>query len=156
MNLPEAIEPGAEPIDKYLLQADPAILRELAALIANGIDDQVDVIVGVEVGGIALAAAVALETGLPWSIGRRPHGSTTITRVVGTPIAGHTVVMVKDAAVGGGSLPPLAQSLGPFGAEVAAVAVGLSWNDDIAVDLMQSGYASVIGLCASDLRKHWA
>ncbi|WP_328856973.1 hypothetical protein OG579_17465 [Williamsia herbipolensis] len=156
LDLPAALEGDIGSVDKYSIHADPVTLRGVAALLADQLPDDIEVLVGVEVGGIAVAAALALHTGLPWAVGRRMHGERVITRTVGTDIAGCRVAMVKDAAIGGGSLPDMARSLSLLNADVSAVAVGVSWTDDLAARFAGSDVSLAVALSMSDLRRHWA
>ncbi|MDF0530408.1 hypothetical protein P0W64_13415 [Tsukamurella sp. 8F] len=155
LGLPEAIEGGSGWLDKYLLQTDPVVLAGIAELIAARLPTDTEVIAGVEVGGIGVAAALALRTGLPWSVARRGSGEIGISRVVGTPVSGRRTVMVKDGVLGGGSLPPFARSLAGLGAVVTHVAVGLSCRPDLEEVLAVRGVASIVALTMEDLRASW-
>ena len=50
-------------LDKYLFETCPDILRALAVEFAKYVTDDVTLIAGAELGGVALAAATAMETG---------------------------------------------------------------------------------------------
>ena len=154
-DLPAALHPDAPALDKYRLQSDPEILGGLAALIADQLPADTEVLAGVEVGGIAAAAAVALHTGLPWALARRERAGVHISRVVGTSVVGRRTVLVKDAALGGGSLPPLADSLRDAGADVSMVAVGLAWNMHLFDVLEAAGLAANVAMTIDDLRPLW-
>lgn len=54
--------------DKYLFETKPTILRRVAEMISTTLPDAIDRIAGAGGGGVALAAAVSLETGLPFVI----------------------------------------------------------------------------------------
>lgn len=54
--------------DKYLFETKPTILRRIAEMIAAAVPEGVDRLAGADGGGVALAAAVSLETGLPFVI----------------------------------------------------------------------------------------
>ena len=82
LDLPAALEGDVGVVDKYAIHADPVILRGVAALLADQLPDDIEVLVGVEVGGIAVAAALALHTGLPWAVGRRTHGERPVLLAV--------------------------------------------------------------------------
>src|SRR5438552_15567907 len=53
---------------KYLFEADPAILRELGRRFAQHVGKQTTRIAGAELGGVALAAAASMASGLPFAI----------------------------------------------------------------------------------------
>lgn len=54
--------------DKYLFETKPTILRRVAAMLAGMLPAGLDRVAGAGGGGVALAAAVSLETGLPFVI----------------------------------------------------------------------------------------
>jgi len=60
--------------DKYRFESDPSLLAEVAAQLAPLVDSGIDALAGLEMGGIPIATALALRTGLPeagW-VSRRP------------------------------------------------------------------------------------
>src|SRR6266540_2530923 len=58
--------------DKYLFETKPGVLRRTANLLAELVPPEADRLAGSELGGVPLATAVALETGLPFLILRKP------------------------------------------------------------------------------------
>ena len=88
--------------------ADPDLLRALAgrgAEFARRLE--VDAVVGAETGGIPLAAAISLASGLPFAFVRKPGyvGHETgepLTR--GAPVTGRRVLLVDDAVSSGRSI----------------------------------------------------
>ena len=55
-------------MDKYLFETCPDILKALGKEFAKYVTDDVTLIAGAELGGVALAAATAMETGKNWII----------------------------------------------------------------------------------------
>src|SRR6185503_5906268 len=55
-------------VDKYLFEADPAILAELGRRFAEKVTSQTTRIAGAELGGVALAAAAAMASNKPFVI----------------------------------------------------------------------------------------
>ena len=55
-------------LDKYLFETCPDILKALGKEFARYITDDVTLIAGAELGGVALAAATAMATGKNWII----------------------------------------------------------------------------------------
>lgn len=51
--------------DKFLFTSDPDLLREVAGRLAPLVPHDTEVLAGLELGGVPLATALALETGLP-------------------------------------------------------------------------------------------
>ena len=56
---------STEYFDKYRFEADPALLRDIAAAMAPLVPDGIDALAGLELGGVPIATALSLETGLP-------------------------------------------------------------------------------------------
>ena len=57
-------------LDKYLFETCPDILKALGEEFAKYVTDDVTLIAGAELGGVALAAATAMHTGKNWIIVR--------------------------------------------------------------------------------------
>jgi orotate phosphoribosyltransferase len=53
-------------LDKYLFETCPDILRALGKEFAKHVTGDVTLIAGAELGGVALAAATAMQTGIVW------------------------------------------------------------------------------------------
>ena len=54
-----------EYFDKYRFEAQPTLLREIAKQMAPLIPAGTEILAGLEMGGIPIATALSLETGLP-------------------------------------------------------------------------------------------
>ncbi len=63
-------------LDKYLFETCPDILKALGKEFAKHVGDDVTLIAGAELGGVALAAAAAMETGRSWVIIRNSKRAT--------------------------------------------------------------------------------
>ncbi|MHC4555575.1 MAG: orotate phosphoribosyltransferase [Planctomycetota bacterium] len=98
-------------MDKYLFETQPDILRELGKEFCTHLTDDVTLIAGAELGGVALAAATAMEANLPWIIVRnskKDYGTSKMVEGVikegDVVLAGATVkkiVCVIDRKQGG-------------------------------------------------------
>ncbi len=62
-------------LDKYLVETCPDILKALGKEFASRVSDDVTLIAGAELGGVALAAATAMECGKKWVIIRNSKKS---------------------------------------------------------------------------------
>jgi orotate phosphoribosyltransferase len=58
-------------LDKYRFETRPALLRSLGERLADLVPAGVDRLAGTELGAVALAAAVSLQTNLPFIIVRK-------------------------------------------------------------------------------------
>src|SRR5437016_3235209 len=54
-----------EYFDKYLFEADPVLLREIALAMAPQIPPETQVLAGLELGGVPIATLLSQVTGLP-------------------------------------------------------------------------------------------
>jgi orotate phosphoribosyltransferase len=62
---------SSEYFDKYLFEADPALLREIASLMTKNIPADTDILAGLEMGGIPIATALSLQTGIAGAFVRK-------------------------------------------------------------------------------------
>ncbi|QIN77967.1 orotate phosphoribosyltransferase [Rubrobacter marinus] len=91
-------------VDKYLFSTEPGLLRDLARGLARKLPEGTAKLAGVELGAVPLAAATALETGLPYVIVRKEakgHGANAGRAVEGRLEAGEGVVLVEDVVTTG-------------------------------------------------------
>jgi orotate phosphoribosyltransferase len=121
------------PLSVESAYADPELLADLGARGARFARELgVDVIVGAETGGIPLAAAVALASGLPFAFVRKPgYRGHEIDEppVRGAEVAGRRVLLVDDAVASGTAAERFSASLAGVGAEVAGLFVLVDMSD---------------------------
>ena len=110
--------------DKYLFETQPSILGRVARLLAWMLPARVDRLAGPELGAVALAAAVSLETGLPFVIvrkGAKQHGASAGKVIEGILKPGERVVVLEDVLTTGGEAIRAARQLRELGAQVELV-----------------------------------
>ncbi|MCS7169272.1 MAG: orotate phosphoribosyltransferase [Candidatus Kapabacteria bacterium] len=96
---------SSEYVDKYQFEAHPELLRALGQLIAEQLPPGAEVIAGMELGGVPLAVAASLASGLPCAFVRKEAKEYgTQRRSEGFPVAGRRVVLVEDVVTTGGQL----------------------------------------------------
>jgi len=92
-------------VDKYLFETDPACLRLLGEMVSQRVSSGTDLLAGIELGSIAIAAAAALECGLPFLIVRKaPKGYGTVRQVEGAFRTGQRVLLVEDVTTTGSGI----------------------------------------------------
>jgi orotate phosphoribosyltransferase len=108
--------------DKYLFETKPGILRRLASFLAELVPPQTDRLAGPELGAVALATAVSLETGLPFVIVKKePKGYATSRLVEGELYPGERVVVIEDVLTTGTQAIRAAHQMVRAGAQVLAI-----------------------------------
>jgi len=125
--------------DKYLFETRPTILRRLSEMLAERVPPGVDRLAGTEVGGVALAAAVSLATGLPFVIVRRQERSG------GAPVRGELhaserVLLIQDVVDSGSQAIFAAHQITGLGASVAGVAAVIDRQAGGARNIADAGY----------------
>ena len=107
--------------DKYLFEADPSLLREVAAAAVPLIPAGTEVLAGLELGGVPVATALSLATGLPAAFVRKEakkYGTAKLAE--GAEIEGRRVLMVEDIVTTGGQVVLSARDLRERGASLVA------------------------------------
>ena len=109
-------------IDKYLFETDPQLLREIARLLAAMLPAGTMRLIGPALGGVPLATAVALETGLPFAIvrpGAKEYGTAKL--IEGRVDAGDRTVVLEDVVTTGAQAVRAARAVESAGAQVLAI-----------------------------------
>jgi len=129
-------------LDKWRFETDPALLREvargLAALLPSPPPDR---IAGVELGGVPLAAALSLETGIPYLIVRRQAKEYGTSRQIeGVWNAGEHVVLVEDVLTTASQAISAAQRLTNLGLLVVRISYVIDREEGAAANIRAAGF----------------
>ena len=111
-----------EYFDKYLFEADPALLKDIAGAMAALVPAGIDALAGLEMGGIPLATMLSQLTGLPVLFVRKKakdYGTCKIAE--GGTVKGRKLLIVEDVVTSGGAILDAAKALREEGAELAQV-----------------------------------
>jgi len=122
----------------------PDVLREIARGMVAHVN--ADRLAGMELGAVPIAAALALETGLPYVIIRkekREHG--TGSQIEGELRAGEKVVVVEDVTTSGGSVVRSIEILRDAGAVVDTALVVVD-REEGAKEALEAAGASLVPL----------
>lgn len=142
-----------EYFDKYRFEADPALLRDLAAAMAALLPDGAEVLAGLELGGVPLATALSLATGLPAAFVRKQakeYGTRQLAE--GAAVDGRRVVVVEDVVTSGGQVIESCAALRERGADVVRVLCVVDREAGGAERLHEAGLALSALFRASGLR----
>ncbi len=105
--------------DKYLFEADPVLLAAVADAATALIPADTEVLAGLELGGVPVATALSLATGLPVSFVRKEakkYGTAKLAE--GADIDGRRVLVVEDIVTTGGQVVLSARDLRERGASL--------------------------------------
>jgi orotate phosphoribosyltransferase len=139
-------------LDKYLFETCPDILRALGKEFAKHVTGDVTLIAGAELGGVALAAATAMQTGKSWIIvrqSRKDHGTGKLIEGVLKP--GDVVLLVEDIATTGGQVLEAAKVITDAGAKIKKIVCVIDRRQGAAENITQAGYKFEFILTKDDL-----
>lgn len=108
-----------EYFDKYRFEANPQLLKEIAKHLVNLIPPGTEVLAGLEMGGIPIATALSLETGIPAAFVRKKakdYGTCQIAE--GTDLKAKKVCVIEDVVTTGGQVLLSTKDLREAGAQV--------------------------------------
>jgi orotate phosphoribosyltransferase len=139
-------------LDKYLFETCPDILKALGREFARHVTGDVTLVAGAELGGIALAAATAMETGKPWIIIRNSKKDYGTGKLIEGRIApGDVVLLVEDIATTGGQVLEAAKVITAAGAQVAKIVATIDRKQGAREAIAAAGYAFDSLLTKEDL-----
>ena len=128
-------------LDKYLFETCPDVLRALGVEFAKHVSDDVTLIAGAELGGVALAAAVAMEAEKKWIIVRNSKkGYGTGKMVEGVLKADDVVLLVEDIATTGGQVVEAANIITDAGATVKKIVCVIDRKQGAGENIAEAGY----------------
>ncbi|MHC4547049.1 MAG: orotate phosphoribosyltransferase [Planctomycetota bacterium] len=132
-------------LDKYLFETCPDILKALGAEFAKYATDA-------ELGGVALAAATAMQTGKNWVIIRNSKkGYGTGKLVEGVLKPGDVVLLVEDIATTGGQVCEAAKVITDAGATVKKIVCVIDRKQGAGENITEAGYKFESILTRDDL-----
>ena len=141
-----------EYFDKYQFEADPALLDALASRLAGLVPDGVEVLAGLELGGIAVVTALGRHTGLPCAFVRKAAKQYGTARLAeGADVAGRDVLVVEDVVTSGGQIAISGKDLRALGARVEHALCVIDRQEGGAQALAAEGIALRALLTRADL-----
>jgi len=139
-------------LDKYLFETCPDILKALGEEFAKHVTSDVTLIAGAELGGVALAAATAMQTGKNWIIIRNSKkGYGTGKLVEGVLNKDDVVLLVEDIATTGGQVLEAAKVITEAGAKVKKIICVVDRKQGAEENITSAGYKFESILTKEDL-----
>ncbi|TWJ24742.1 orotate phosphoribosyltransferase [Micromonospora endolithica] len=126
--------------DEYRVAADPDLLRDVGRALAKLLPPDVEVVAGLELGGVPFALAVSAAAQLPLVLIRKaikPYG--TRRQVEGDPVTGRRVVMIDDVVRSGRQILTAANALVAAGGLPTAAVTILTRPGQAAAVLAEHG-----------------
>ena len=121
--------------DKYRFEADPSLLKRVAVQLAPMVPEGIEVLAGLELGGVPIATALSLETGIPAAFVRKEaktYGTAQLAE--GSDIDGRRCLVVEDVITTGGQVALSIADLRARGAIVDSVLCTLLRGEPTAVE----------------------
>lgn len=123
-----------EYFDKYRFESQPELLKEIAKQMASLVPVGTQVLAGLEMGGIPVATALSLETGLPVCFVRKAakdYGTCLFAE--GADIKNKNVCIIEDVITSGGQVIMSHNDLISVGAHINTVLCVINRGGDEAV-----------------------
>ncbi len=111
-----------EYFDKYLFEANPIVLAEIAKIMSELIPEGTEVLAGLEMGGIPVVTAISANTGMPAAFVRKKakeYGTCKLAE--GADVKGKHVLIIEDVVTTGGAIIKGANELREKGAVIDSV-----------------------------------
>jgi orotate phosphoribosyltransferase len=111
-----------EYFDKYLFESDPALLADITSEMVKLVPEGTEILAGLEMGGIPIATALSLKTGIPAVFVRKTakeYGTCKLAE--GADINGKKLCVIEDVITTGGQVVLSTNDLRSLGAKVEHV-----------------------------------
>ncbi|WP_282942168.1 orotate phosphoribosyltransferase [Paenibacillus sp. RC67] len=108
--------------DKFQFESDPRLLFAITNELKQLLPRDTEIIAGIEMGGIPIATALSLATGIPAVFVRKEakaYGTCKLAE--GVDIAGKRVCIIEDVVTTGGQIILSARELAAYGAKLSTV-----------------------------------
>lgn len=140
-------------LDKWRFETDPGLLREIAKAFVGLLPSPPPArLAGIELGGVPLATALALETGIPYLIVRREAKEYgTAKEVEGLFDQGDRVVLVEDVLTTASQAISAAHRLTKLGLEVARIIYVIDREQGADANIRAAGFEPAALFRKSDL-----
>jgi orotate phosphoribosyltransferase len=143
---------ATEYFDKYRFEADPILLADIAAAMVPLLPSGTQVLAGLELGGVPIATALSLRTGIPAAFVRKEAKAYGTARLAeGAEIAGKVVTVIEDVITTGGQVVISTAELRALGAVVDHVVCVIDRSVDHGAALAVEGLTMISLLTRAEL-----
>lgn len=129
---------STEYFDKYLFEADPLILSQIAKYMKELVPEESEILAGLEMGGIPIASMISFETNIKAAFVRKKakeYGTCKLAE--GADVKGKKVCIIEDVVTTGGQIIESAQELRKRGAIIDTVLCVILRKDE-AISILKS------------------
>ncbi len=128
---------ATEYFDKYLFEAEPALLSRVVEQMVDLVPSDTDLLGGLELGGVPIATVLSARTGLPaLFVRKKAKDYGTCKLAEGRDVAGRRVTLVEDVITTGGAVRDATRALREAGATVEVVVCAIDrspeWENPLA------------------------
>jgi orotate phosphoribosyltransferase len=143
---------ATEYFDKYRFEADPVLLADIAAAMVPLLPSGTEVLAGLELGGVPIATALSLRTGIPAAFVRKEAKTYGTARLAeGAEIVGRRVTVIEDVITTGGQVVISTTQLRALGATVDHVVCVIDRSTDHGAALTAAGLSMISLLTRAEL-----
>ncbi|MFI7130205.1 orotate phosphoribosyltransferase [Nonomuraea sp. NPDC050153] len=144
---------ATEYFDKYKFESDPVLLDDVARAMTPLVPGDIEVLAGLEMGGIPVVTALGRHTGLPCAFVRKQAKTYGTCRLAeGADVVGRRVLVVEDVVTSGGQIVLSTADLRSLGAQVGEALCVIDREQGGAAALAAEGVRLSSLLTATDLR----
>ncbi len=143
-----------EYFDKYRFEARPELLSAIADAMSELIPEGIDYLAALEMGGIPIATAISLKTGIPVVFVRKeakPYGTCKFAE--GSEVAGKKLLIIEDVVTSGGQIVISTKQLREIGAVVETALCVIDRQSGGVQNLADSGIKLVPLFTMDELKK---
>lgn len=145
---------SGEYFDKYLFESDPGLLAEIAEHMSGLIPAGTEILAGLEMGGIPVATALSLRTGLPAVFVRKKAKEYgTMKFAEGISVADKKVCIIEDVVTTGGQIVLSAGDLKQLGARTKYVVCVIERDAKSRDNLQKEGLELISLFTMSELQE---
>ena len=116
--------------DKYRFESNPDLLKRVAEKMTSLLPAHGEILAGLELGGVPIATAISLATGMPAAFVRKKAKKYgTCLAVEGSDVTGKRVVIIEDIITTGGAVVEAVKLVEAAGGDVVGIVCAI-WRGD--------------------------